>query len=228
MTLRATVPNAEEANNQKVSDVIKIQKFTQMLEDIKTYLIKSNFGCGFIFGCPLIIVKTEKRNKEFIQAFFEEMENTIYYRDDENKKCHMFGDAKTKNDFGNTSWWSYFDEQDGTNFDKLKAVLSNYMNGYDIGIYKYLGPPWIYAKGDDIRCYIIFWNLFLAAMDDDIYNEQLATVAELAACFGFDEPMMRDWCRAVEYVFAGNTLSEDCDLECETVEGAKFFLHKEE
>ena len=76
--------------------------------------------------------------------------------------------------------------------------------------------------------YNIFWNLFLCAIDDDIYNEQLPNVVELAHYLDFDEPMMRDWCRAVEYVLAGNKLSEDCDLECETVEGARFFLHKEE
>lgn len=76
--------------------------------------------------------------------------------------------------------------------------------------------------------YQIFWNLFLLAIDDDIYNKQLSNVIELAHYFDFDEPMMRDWCRAVEYVLAGNKLSEDCDLECETVEGARFFLHKKE
>ena len=76
--------------------------------------------------------------------------------------------------------------------------------------------------------YNLFWNLFLCAIDDDIYNEQLPNVVELAHYLDFDEPMMRDWCRAVEYVLAGNKLSEDCDLECETVEGARFFLHKKE
>lgn len=104
-----------------------------------------------------------------------------------------------------------------------QRILSNLINC----IRDYDKNRWRQYKGE-WKHYIIFWNLFLAAMDDDIYNEQLATVAELAACFGFDEPMMRDWCRAVEYVFAGNKLSEDCDLECETVEGARFFLHKEE
>ena len=68
----------------------------------------------------------------------------------------------------------------------------------------------------------------LLAIDDDIYNKQLSNIIELAHYFDFDEPMMRDWCRAVEYVLAGNKLSEDCDLECETVEGARFFLHKKE
>lgn len=113
------------------------------------------------------------------------------------------------------------DDMDITPIQYSREILSQSINQLrDCKAYYGYTEDWMY--------YIIFWNLFLVAMDDDIYNEQLATVAELAACFGFDEPMMRDWCRAVEYVFAGNKLSEDCDLECETVEGAKFFLHKEE
>ena len=77
------------------------------------------------------------------------------------------------------------------------------------------------------KYYNIFWNIFLLTIDDEIYENQLNNVAELAAYSNFDEPMMRDWCRAVEYVLAGNKLSEDCDFECETVEGLKFFLHRE-
>lgn len=48
----------------------------------------------------------------------------------------------------------------------------------------------------------------------------------LAQKLGFTEEMMRDWCHAVEFVFAGNMLSENCGLECETKEGKAFFLHQ--
>lgn len=85
-----------------------------------------------------------------------------------------------------------------------------------------------YSRTWWVKYYNIFWNLFVIAIDDDAYNEQLSNVIELADYWDFDEPMMRDWCRAVEYVLAGNKLSEDCDLACETVEGARFFLHKKE
>ncbi len=78
------------------------------------------------------------------------------------------------------------------------------------------------------KYYNIFWNIFLLTVDDEIYESQLNNVAELAAYFNFDEAMMRDWCRAVEYVLAGNEFSKDCDFECETVEGLKFFLHRDE
>lgn len=78
-----------------------------------------------------------------------------------------------------------------------------------------------------VKYYNIFWNLFIIALDEDAYNNQLSDVIELAHYWDFDEHMLRDWCRAVEYVMNGNKLSENCDFECETVEGARFFLHQE-
>ena len=86
----------------------------------------------------------------------------------------------------------------------------------------------VYVSLDEFRLYIIFWNLFLLTLDDDIYNEQLPLVIELAHCFKLDEHIMRDLCRGVEYVLSGKKLSSDCDLQCDTVECAKFFLGKEE
>lgn len=83
------------------------------------------------------------------------------------------------------------------------------------------------SSWDNRKYYNIFWNLFIIALDDDIYNNQLSNVIELAHYWNFNEPMLRDWCRAVEYVMNGNKLSKNCDFECETVEGAQFFLHKE-
>ena len=38
--------------------------------------------------------------------------------------------------------------------------------------------------------------------------------------------MLRDWCRAANYVLAGNLLSANCDLVCETPEGKALFLHQ--
>lgn len=77
------------------------------------------------------------------------------------------------------------------------------------------------------RAYCIFWNIFLLAIDDEIYDKQISDVMSLAQKVGFNEAMMRDWCRAVEYVMAGNMFSEDCDFQCETYEGKIFFLHQE-
>ena len=80
----------------------------------------------------------------------------------------------------------------------------------------------------EAKYYNVFWNLFALTMYDDIYNESTSCVMELAQYLGFTEPMLHDWCRAVEYVMNGNQLSEGCDLQCETVEGRRFFLHKNE
>ena len=71
---------------------------------------------------------------------------------------------------------------------------------------------------------LIFWLLFVAAIDDEFYNKELSTVIDFAYCAKFNEGMIRDWCRAVEYVLSGNRFSKNCDLEMETAEGKKFFI----
>lgn len=72
----------------------------------------------------------------------------------------------------------------------------------------------------------VFWNLFLIAIDDDIYNKEAENVADLAAIYHFTPEMMEDWCNAVNYVLTGKQLSKDCDLVCQTIEGKWFFLHQ--
>lgn len=72
----------------------------------------------------------------------------------------------------------------------------------------------------------IFWNLFLLAIDDNIYNEEAENVADLAAIYHFTPEMMEDWCNAVNYVLSGKRLSENCDLIFRTEAGKKFFLHQ--
>lgn len=72
----------------------------------------------------------------------------------------------------------------------------------------------------------VFWNLFLLAIDDKIYNEEAENVADLAAIYHFTPEMMKDWCNAVNYVLSGKRLSKDCDLICKTEAGKNFFLHQ--
>ena len=73
---------------------------------------------------------------------------------------------------------------------------------------------------------MIFWMLFIAALDDEIYNHELNSIIDFAYCMDFNEAMIRDWCRAVEYIMQGNRFSGNCNLECETEEGKAFFLHQ--
>ena len=71
----------------------------------------------------------------------------------------------------------------------------------------------------------IFWLLFMAAIDEEIYNNELSTIVDLAYCLKFNEPMMRDWCKVIDYILLGNTLCKESELELETAEGNEYFLH---
>ena len=73
---------------------------------------------------------------------------------------------------------------------------------------------------------LIFWLLFAAAVNDEIYNNELPSIVDFAYCLEFNEKMIGDWCCAVDYLLSGNRLSETCNLQCESPEGASFFLHK--
>ena len=73
---------------------------------------------------------------------------------------------------------------------------------------------------------LIFWLLFAAAVDDEIYNNELPGIADFAYCLEFTPKMMGDWCVVVDYILSGNRLSEDCKLQLETPEGNSFFLHR--
>lgn len=73
---------------------------------------------------------------------------------------------------------------------------------------------------------LIFWLLFSASVDDEIYNNELSNIVDLAYCLGFDEALMRDWCKVVAYVVGGAQLDEKSPLQLETDAGNIFFLHK--
>ena len=76
------------------------------------------------------------------------------------------------------------------------------------------------------KSYCLFWMLFVLKIIDALDDKIGVKIRSQAIEYGFNEAMLRDWCRAIEYVLAGNHLSEDCDLECESEEGKRFFLHK--
>ena len=73
---------------------------------------------------------------------------------------------------------------------------------------------------------LIFWLLFAAAVNDEIYNNELSSLVDFAYCLEFNEKMMGDWCCTVDYLLSGNRLSETCNLQLETPEGREFFLHR--
>ena len=73
---------------------------------------------------------------------------------------------------------------------------------------------------------LIFWLLFAAAVNDEIYNNELPTIADFAYCLEFNEKMMGDWCVVVDYLLSGNHISEASKLPLESPEGISYFLHK--
>ena len=73
---------------------------------------------------------------------------------------------------------------------------------------------------------LIFWLLFSASACDEIYNNELSNIVDLAYCLGFDEKLMRDWCKAVAFVINGGQLAENSPIQLETAEGKQFFLHQ--
>jgi hypothetical protein len=70
----------------------------------------------------------------------------------------------------------------------------------------------------------IFWMLFSAAVNDEIYNYELPNIIDLAYCFDFDEKLLRDWCKAVNFVATNGKIDKNSPLKLETETGKKFFL----
>lgn len=129
MTLRkiSDKSEVEQENEQGIFDTLRIEKFTQVLEDVKTYLTTENFGGqykgGWIkFGVPIIIVSTISKEKPFLEAYFNEMEYTMYYRSDDNEKRDLrdkFLD-ESENRHLKTAWWSAHIEKDCKDVQRLK------------------------------------------------------------------------------------------------------------
>ena len=71
---------------------------------------------------------------------------------------------------------------------------------------------------------LIFWMLFGAAANDDIYNNELSNIVDLAYCFDYNDKILRDWCNAVAFVAANAKLDKNSDIKLETDTGKKFFL----
>lgn len=76
----------------------------------------------------------------------------------------------------------------------------------------------------------MFWMFMMAALDERIYNDQLEYITDLAEMLEFNEPMVRDWCKAAVYVVGGGHLQDlknkkNNPLGLTTPEGREFLLH---
>lgn len=140
----------------------------------------------------------------------------------------IIGD-RIENEYGKDAFTCINDWYRWGTYSQLEYIIDQFNKEYSqrYGEIKDGYTRYFYLPYDTMKLNVIFWNLLLCALDDDIYNEQLPLVIELAHCFKLDEHIVADICRAVEYVLSGKKLSEDCNLHCETVECAKFFLGHE-
>ncbi len=253
MTLRKQ-DNPPIENEQDLSsrDTIRIAKFRRFVEEIDIYLNKCEnvklqedwFNCisysgrGYTrVGCIAVACGGGNSRNPYVQLISELLFPVIDY--DTYKKTRLPFNTQISmrqfewpNELSYQKWkkhgrigfggimffWGW---RDDIEYDRKNSNILHYNVDY------FLSNCDFDKEEIELSKYrTIFWNLFMISLDDDIYNEQMPNVADLAYIFGFDEHMMRDWCRAVEYVLAGNRLNETCDLHCDTVEGAKFFLYE--
>lgn len=221
MTLRK-LPVAEIIEDKtSIKSVVSAKAFENLLAETATYLC-SHFkvGCNvdirgdFYVSSPILIAGDIDLSNEYIIAFRNIIE--------------MGGLSKQDSDYTRRLFWSCFNSNNCNNLEALENIINKLLSKYGYDQSWVRGRYLVSVSGIELLLYIIFWNLFLCALNDDIYNEQLPLVIELAHCFKLDEHIMRDLCRGVEYVLSGKKLSSDCDLQCDTVECAKFFLGKEE
>lgn len=67
---------------------------------------------------------------------------------------------------------------------------------------------------------ILFWSLMIIAIDENLYNEKIDVVADMAYLFKFSEEMLEDWITGVKLILQGEELKE----KFRTHEAAEFFL----
>lgn len=182
---------------EKNSEAMKVVKFKIMLEETQKYLYNSD-TCYSLPIAPSFFKKYDEQDV-FLSALGELL-------------------------FMNQQ--SLFDKD---MYVSIKNLRSNTRNS--ISVYYQATSLWTNMvtecclNSNEVSYNFVFWLLVMSAINDDIYNNELSEIIDIAYCLKFNEGMIRDWCKAVEYVLAGNHLSETCDLKLETEDGNKFFLH---
>ena len=70
---------------------------------------------------------------------------------------------------------------------------------------------------------VIFWNLLAVTLDENVYEKNINKIIDLAYMFEFSEAMIKDWCRAVEFVLSGDFKEDFEQLNFETAEANQYF-----
>ncbi len=254
MALRADFIKDEKKETINLGEEIKLKKFSAMLKETAVYLgerrwpadisrLFSTINVWYI--CPGEKIETvDSYNKFILGLDGKSLVNFI---------CVAGGEGKSQNPYVKTlveTIFPLFDVRSHwtitkTNFVPFNSAITITDSfGWNETMDRQSTDTWrddveFYRNHSEIidniipkleinaQMYSLFWNLFLTAIDDEIYNTQLSRVIDLAFMFHFDEHIIRDCCRAVEYVLNGNRLSEHCNLHCDTVEGGWFFLRDE-
>lgn len=159
------------------------------------------------------------------------VQNTDRYLAGRSGSVFMFGGANAK-------YKTYFVPQfKRYNSDSFIAVMEGTFNPGKSGPLETLDEQGLIQMYRDIKnkpgeknfnefYRLIFWLLFSASIDDEIYNNELSNIVDLAYCIGFDENLIRDWCKVVVFVVSGGQLDEKSPLQLDTPEANAFFLHK--
>lgn len=218
----------------------KLVKFESMIDEVKSYLGKygdnrkdhyvsiASFasswakavGRGYFGLSTFVFGTTGDDARAYLPNCMKKYEQNLYILVMENKlvrRGYTIADLGTLMNEHSSDWQEVIKRDPKLDWDNEKLLSESDV----INLYK-RNPT-----ETKVQCYaIIFWMLFTTAIDDEIYNNELAGIIYLAYNLDFSEEMIRDWCRAIEYILAGNRLNENCDLECESEEGKRFFLHK--
>lgn len=75
---------------------------------------------------------------------------------------------------------------------------------------------------------VIFWNLLAVTLDENVFETNINKIIDLAYMFEFSEAMIKDWCRAVEFVLSGDFKEDFEQLNFETAEANQYFKRCEE
>lgn len=192
----------------ETTEDMKLTKFKIIIEKIHKYFHKDQS-------------KVTGFTTSILRAFYRNKTDLVYYP----KFLNKYGKDKYVNALSNllrhTSQLTSSDDgcfpRDESEYIQTVMVTKHIYRNRD---------PFTEADLKLDRDCLIFWLLFLAAINKELYNNELPSIIDLAYCLKFDEAMIRDWCHAVKYVLENNQLNEKCDLQCETDAGRKFFLHQ--
>ena len=171
----------------------------------------------------------------------EVMKQTKFKAMIQNTDRHLAGRSGSVFMFGgaNAKYKTYFVPQfKRYNSDTFIAVMESTFNPGKSGPLETLDEQGLIQMYRDIKSKpsgeknfnefyrLIFWLLFSASIDDEIYNNELSNIVDLAYCLGFDENLMRDWCKVVAFVVSGGQLDDKSPLQLQTAAANAFFLHK--